>query len=207
MTTKIKTIAIAMLTIFNLATTKLNAQDKTVKSKTTISVETDPLTYLFDGYSLHIRIKPKGSDKLLVGAGMLLGPLFTTVTLPDFFVNANADNKNKGWGVEIKNGYSLFGEYFFNKVNHKWFVGEQLGVQSFRLKNTATTDEFSDYNQLMLMTYGGYSWHPFKFPLYIKPWVGIGYSPNVGGSNILNGLEYKVSPITPFVTFHIGYTF
>ena len=136
-----------------------------------------------------------------------MGPLFTTVTLPDFFVNANSDNKDKGWDVEATGGFSLFGEYFFDKANYKWFIGEQIGIQKYRIKNESVTNAHSDFTQLVLMTYAGYAWKPFEIPLYIKPWAGIGYTPKISGSNELNGLEYKTFSITPFVTFHIGYTF
>jgi hypothetical protein len=202
MTNKFKTIAIAVLTILSVGISELKAQDKT-----TISVETDPLTYLFNGYSVHVRVKPKGTDRILVGAGMLMGPLFTTAKLPNFFVNLNSENKDKGWSVEATGGYSLFGEYFFQKVNSGWFVGEQIGIQKYRIKRTLFTDQHSDYDQLVLMTYGGYTFHLFNSSFYIKPWAGIGYTPKINGSNTLNGTEYNILSITPFVTFHIGYTF
>lgn len=128
--TTIKTISLAMLTIIGLSTTTVKAQDKTTESKTTLSIETDPSTFLFKGYAFHIRIKPKNSKHFVIGAGIY------ALDLPSIMVDRNKDNKTKGWNVRINSAYSFFGEYYFNEANSKWFVGLQTGVQNYK---TATT--------------------------------------------------------------------
>jgi hypothetical protein len=46
------------------------AQDtKQDSSKIEFSVEIDPLTFGLNGYGVHVRIKPKNSQHLLLGAG------------------------------------------------------------------------------------------------------------------------------------------
>jgi hypothetical protein len=30
----------------------------------------------------------------------------------------------------------------------------------------------------------GYTWLPFNFPLYIKPWVGVGYNAKIAESTL-----------------------
>lgn len=57
-----------------------------------------------------------------------------------------------------------------------------------------------------MMPSGGYNWQPFKFPIYVKPWLGIGYTSKISGSNALVNLEYDISPIVPSATVHVGYT-
>jgi hypothetical protein len=57
------------------------------------------------------------------------------------------------------------------------------------------------------MTYLGYSWHPYKGSFYIKPWVGLGYTSRVDGTNTVGSMRYDISPFIPFFTFHAGYTF
>jgi len=43
--------------------------------------------------------------------------------------------------------------------------------------------------------------------LYVKPWIGIGYTSKVSGDNTLGSYEYEISPLANFVTVHLGYTF
>ena len=52
----------------------------------------------------------------------------------------------------------------------------------------------------------GYNWQPFKFPLYVKPWFGLGYTSKISGSNSIDNLSYRISPLVPFITLHVGYT-
>jgi hypothetical protein len=201
MTATFKTISLALLIIIGLSTTQLKAQEKPIENKTTFSIETDPSTFLFKGYALHIRIKPKNSEHLVVGAGTY------ALDMPSFLVNMNKDNKDKGWNVRINSAVSLFGEYYFKEANNKWFVGLQAGIQNFKNTNDAFAGIESKYSNLLVMPSIGYNWRPFKNGFYIKPWVGLGYTTKTSGDNSINTLNYKISPVANFVTFHIGYTF
>lgn len=167
------------------------------QSKTTLSIETDPSTFVFKGYAFHFRIKPKNSKHLLLGAGTY------ALDIPDFLVDLNSDNKSKGWKVRIQGAYSGFGEYYFKEVNRKWFVGFQGGVQEYEIKksNVAGKEKF---NNLLLMGYSGYAYQPFKFPLYLKAWAGLGSASKISGSNDLGNSTYHIAPITWFATFHVG---
>ncbi|KAF0138937.1 MAG: hypothetical protein FD122_3610 [Stygiobacter sp.] len=196
MTNKIKIIAIAVLTIFSIATSGLKAQDKT-----TFSIETDPSTFVFKGYALHLRIKPENSKQLVIGVGTY------AIDLPSLMVDINPKNKEKGWDVRINSAYSFFGEYYFEEANHKWFVGLQAGVQNYKNSNSNIPNKETKYSNLLLMPSIGYNWQPFEFPLYFKPWFGLGYTTKISGSNTIANLEYDISPLIPFVTLHIGYTF
>lgn len=200
MTTKITRTALAVLTIFSIVTTELKAQDKTMEDKTTFSIETDPSTFAFKGYAFHIRIKPKNSKHLVIGAGTY------ALDLPSILVDMNANNKDKGWNVRINGAYSLFGEYYFKEANSKWYVGLQAGIQNYKNSNDNISTKESKYSNLLLMPFIGYNWQPFKFPLYFKPWFGLGYTSKVSGSNSIDNLDYNISPLIPFVTLHLGYT-
>jgi hypothetical protein len=203
MKTKFKTISIAIVAIIFLSVSKIEAQEINRKSenKTTFSIETDPSTFAFGGYAFHIRIKPKNSQHLLIGAGTY------GMDMPDFLINMNADNKDKGWNVRINSAFSLFGEYYFKEANSKWFVGLQAGVQNFKNTNDNIPDKESKYSNVLIMPSIGYNWQPFNFPLYIKPWFGLGYVSKISGDNTIDNLNYNISPFSPFVTVHIGYTF
>lgn len=171
------------------------------QEKTTVSIETDPSTFAFKGYAAHVRIKLKNSNHFVWGAGTY------ALDLPSMMVNMNSENKDKGWNVRINSAYSLFGEYYFKEANKKWFVGLQTGVQNYKISNDNIQDKESKYSNLLIMPSIGYNWQPFKFPLYIKPWMGIGYTTKLSGSNKIDQSEYEISPLVPFLTVHVGYTF
>jgi hypothetical protein len=122
-------------------------------------------------------------------------------------INLNGNNADEGWKVKIRNAYSLYGELYFHEANQRWFIGEQIGFQRFRVSNNNETSGPVKFNNLLLMTYIGYSWHPFKGSFYIKPWAGLGYTTKVDGTNTVGPMTYYISPLFPFVTFHAGYTF
>lgn len=201
MTTTIKMISLAILTVINLASLEVNAQDTAAENKTTFSIETDPSTFAFKGYAFHIRIKPGNSKRLVIGAGTY------ALSMPGIMVDMNKDNKDKGWNVRIKSAYSLFGEYYFKEANNKWFVGLQAGVQNFRNTNNNIAGKESKYGNLILMPSIGYNWQPLKFPMYVKPWFGVGYTSNFSGNGSIDNFKYDISPLIPFVTLHVGYTF
>lgn len=194
---KFKISTIVLLSIISTSSAKLFAQEKETDNKTTFSIETDPSTFLFSGYALHIRIKPKNSEHIVVGAGVY------ALDMPDFLVNLNADNKDKGWNVRINSAVSLFGEYYFKEANKKWFMGVQTGVQNYKNTNDNFPDIEKKYSNLLIMPSFGYNWYPFKKGLYVKPWLGLGYTTKISGDNS----TYKISPITSFLTLHVGYTF
>lgn len=177
-----------------------SAQNVNTNDKTKFSVEIDPATFAFNGYGVHFRIQPKGNEHLLIGFGTY------AMDMPDALVNFNNKNKNKGWNVRINQGYSLFGEHHFTEVNRKWFVGTQIGIQEFKIKNDNIVGS-EKFTNILAMGYFGYTIKPFKNNLYIKPWAGIGYSSKITGNNILETSEYDIAPITMFATLHIGYTF
>jgi hypothetical protein len=201
MKTTFKTISLAVLIILGLNETKLIAQENLIENKTTFSIETDPSTFLFKGYAIHIRIKPKNYEHLLLGAGTY------ALDLPGFLVNLNKVNKEKEWNVRINNAVSLFGEYYFKDANQKWFVGLQIGIQNYKITNDHIENLESKYSNLLTMPSIGYNWQPFKNRFYIKPWLGIGYTTKITGNNSINTMTYNISPLTNFVTIHVGYTF
>lgn len=194
----LRTFSIALLAI--MATENSMAQDN-IEPKATISLETDPSTFAFKGYAIHFRIKPKECKHILLGAGTY------ALDMPSIMVDMNGENKNKGWEVRINSAYSFFGEYYFKEANQKWFVGLQAGVQNFKNKNEKLPNQNNKYSNMLLMPSIGYNWQPFKFPMYIKPWMGIGYTTKITGENNIGSMKYDIAPILPFATVHLGYTF
>ena len=171
------------------------------QNKTEISVEIDPATFGFKGYGIHLRIKPKNTEHLLIGIGAY------AMDFPNVLVDMNKNNKDKGWNVRLNQGYGLFGEHHFSEVNKKWFVGGQLAIQEYKIENKTISNHSENFTNSLMMAYGGYTWQPFDFGFYIKPWAGIGYTSKISGTNSLNNSEYDISPIMMFATLHLGYTF
>ncbi len=175
-------------------------QSEQQQKKTEISVEIDPATFGFKGYGIHLRIKPNNSEHLLIGIGAY------AMDFPSVLVDFNNKNKDKGWNIRLNQGYGVFGEYHFSEVNKKWFVGGQLALQEYKIENETIVGSEKFTNSL-LMAYGGYTWQPFDFGFYIKPWAGIGYTSKLSGTNTLGNSEYDIAPIMMFATLHFGYTF
>lgn len=199
MKTKISFLAIVVVLGVLSHKTLAQSQEQAV-GKTKFSIEIDPATFVFNGYSAHLRIQPKASNHLLYGIG------FYAMDMPSFFVDMNSDNADKGWQVRINSAAGIFGEYHFSEVNKGFFVGSQISAQQFLIKNENELVE-EKFTSGLVMGYGGYTLQPFKFPLYFKAWGGVGYTSKISGENVLGGNEYEISPISVFATLHVGYTF
>lgn len=179
----------------------ISAQKIETINKTKFSIEVDPATFAFKGYGIHLRVQPKNSEHLLLGAGVY------AMDFPDLIVDFNPKNKNKGWDVRLNQGAGLFGEYHFSEVNKKWFVGTQLALQEYEIEKTNEVAS-EKFNTFLSLGYGGYTIQPFKnIGFYIKTWAGVGYTTQTGGENKLGDSVYEVSPVLLFAAIHLGYTF
>ena len=165
-----------------------------------LSVEIDPITFLLEGYSFHLRYQPMFSERFLIGAGTY------AQDLPEPFVDLNRHNRDRGWVVRVRSAYFLYGEIYADEANNGWFIGEQIGFQRFMVDNETEVRGSAYFNNLTLLTYLGYSWHPYKGSFYIKPWIGLGLTQKVDGVNTIGSTEYHVSPLTGFLTLHFGYS-
>lgn len=166
-----------------------------------LSIEIDPLTYISRGYSLHVRYQPMFSERILIGVGTY------ALDMPQAFVDMNRKNRDEGWEARIRSAYFVHGEFYPGKANYGWFIGEQIGFQSFKVTADAEVRGTTSFNNILLMTYAGYNWHPYKGSFYLKPWVGLGFTDKVDGINKVGNLKYEVGPLFPFFTMHAGYTF
>jgi hypothetical protein len=198
MKTTLRFIATTFIVCFLLQT--LPAQDFANEHQATFSIETDPATFLLSGYALHFRMKPAEISRLVIGAGTY------SMKLPTPIVNLNTNNKNEGWDVRIKNAYSLYAEYYFKEAFSKFFAGVQAGIQNYSVTKT-NEGVSSKYRTITFMPMIGYTWLPFNFPLYIKPWMGVGYNAKIAGTTLVGSNEYEVPRLMPFFTFHVGYKF
>lgn len=165
------------------------------------SVEIDPVTFLYKGYSLHLRYQPMFSERFLIGLGTY------ALDLPETILDFNERNRDLGWDVRIRSAYLLYGELYAKEANNGWFIGEQIGFQSFKVSIEREAGGSTSFNNLLLMTYLGYSWRPYKGSFYFKPWIGLGFAEKIDGINTAGSMKYYISPLFPYFTFHAGYTF
>ena len=171
------------------------------QSRPVIMVETDPATFALKGYAAHLRVHPEFLGHWTVGAGAY------SLDFPDLFINLNSRNKNRGWDVRLSQGFGLFTEYFFDRRDRGWFMGGQLAAQKFRIKNEATGAAASEFTTLLLMGRFGYRFFLAGENFYLQPWLGIGYTTKISGSNRLGTKTYDIFPVIPFMTVHFGYSF
>lgn len=196
----IKTVVLLML-LGGITSSRTFAQTSSdPQQKAEFSIEVDPFTFAFKGYGAHFRFKPKRTDHFLIGVGAY------AMDMPQPLVNLNKENRDKGWDLRLNQGVGLFGEYHFKTVNRGWFGGVQMGVQEYKIEQEALQGS-EKYTNFLGMAFGGYTFQPFDFPLYFKPWGGVGYTSKIGGSNVLGDQEFDIAPVTMFGTLHVGYTF
>lgn len=165
-----------------------------------VSVETDPATFVFDGYSAHARVSPGPWPRWTVGLGTY------AMDMPDAVVDINPDNRDEGWNARLSFGAGLFVDYHLAGPRDGAFVGVQLAVQRYRV----TRDDMpgsATYTAGLVMARLGYRWFPTRSGLYLMPWLGVGGTAPVGGDRTVAGETYDVFPVAAFATLHAGWMF
>jgi len=141
------------------------------------------------------------SKRVLIGFGTY------ALDMPDQIVDLNSMNRDEGWQVRIRSAYFLSGEWYLKSANQGLFIGEQVGFQNFKVSNDREVGGSTDFNNILLLTYVGYSWHPYKGSFYVKPWVGLGFTDKIDGINKVGTMTYNISNLYPSVAVHLGYSF
>jgi hypothetical protein len=178
----------------------ISAQQLSAQPSNQISVEIDPVPYFNNGFALHTKLKLSNSDHFVIGMSIY------AMNMPDAFIDANPKNKGNSWNVRLTSGYGFFGEYFFNKVNTKWFIGTLVNQINFQIENEAFNKKKS-FATLAFVAYTGYSWSPFDFNMYFKFALGVGYTLKISGQNTIENRTYDINPLIILPAMHIGYTF
>ncbi len=171
------------------------------QSKTNVYVETDPATFAFDGYAVHLRVAPREVEHWVFGIGTY------SMKFPDLLVNINSKNSNQGWDVNLKHGYGVFSDYYFEPTKDGWFVGGQLALQQYKLTNSTTGSKEANFSTILFMPRVGYQWFPWKEGFYFMPWFGLGFSSKISGEREIDTKSYDLFPLVAFVTVHVGYRF
>lgn len=159
------------------------------------SIETDPTTYFFDGCSLQLRLSSFLIEKLSLGIGVY------QAAIPDFYLEENSQNKNKGWEAKVEIGFDLYVDYYFSDPYKGWFAGAGFSVYEFEI---GRLEETTSYVSLVETLRAGYTWRPYYECFYVSPWIGYSINQQVSGSNSLLGESLEL-PSGSFVgTIQVG---
>lgn len=194
-------LALSLTAVIMSLTASISPSAMANEGKMHVSVETDPSTFVLDGYAAHVRVSPSGAPHWVFGLGAY------AMTFPNELVDLNKNNKKEGWDVQLRQGLGLFGEYYFDPAIQGWFVGGQLAHHAFRIENAKLASGNQEFSNALFMAHAGYRWFPLNNGFYVQPWAGIGYVRKISGSTTLGNDNYDVAAVMPFATMHIGYRF
>ncbi|MBK1439261.1 hypothetical protein JHJ32_04610 [Parapedobacter sp. ISTM3] len=157
-------------------------------------VESDPLAFVFNGYSLHAAITYSGFRTSL---GVF------AIETPDFLL------QNEAYSV-YTSGYDVKTDYLFGE-SRGFFAGIQLTYTADILE---LKDGEGDTDRLRNLNIGIRAGYRFMFGkkennykgFYISPWVALLYNPST--KTVSQGAEeYKQASWVPFPTIHLGWRF
>lgn len=174
-------------------------QGKMKRRSSTISVETDPTAFFFNGFSLVVRRSQTFHENLNLGVG------WYQVDLPEFYIESVDTNKAKGWSA-VNYGLDLFVDFFLMDPNNGLSLGLHLGYYEYQIERIGHE---SDYQSIVETFRLGYLWRPLKqFNLfYIYPWAGISTGQKISGSNVVVGEAFKTPKWSFVPSVQIGLSF
>jgi hypothetical protein len=157
-------------------------------------MESDPLAFIFQGYSLHTAITYAGFRSSI---GVF------AIQPPDFLIQDDAFSV-------YTSGYDFKTDYLFGDIKG-FYAGLQLTYSKDRvgLKNEQAGKE--NLRGLNVGVRAGYRFmfgkreNQFK-GLYFTPWVALMYNPNPKAAQLGNEV-YRQASWVPFPTVHLGWRF
>ncbi len=164
-----------------------------------LSVEIDPSTFAFSGYSAHVKYHFAESWELGLGT--------YAMTFPNALGSLAISPNSSATTLKITSAYGVFLDRYLFQKSEGLFVGFQLATHNYQLSDSGTPGTNTTYTATLFMPRLGYKYQFTNSGLYILPWVGAGYvapsnsNPSVGSQN------YKVNSVLSFATLHLGYSF
>lgn len=163
------------------------------------SVEIDPSAYALSGYAGHVRYHVGSGWELTAGAyAMKLPSAFNPM-----FLKSNTEDTD----IKIKSAYALFIDKYFSEKSEGYFVGLELGRQTYQVENLKLSRQEVSYDASLFMPRFGYKYNFGSTGLYLLPWVGLGYLQPSEDSINLGSNKTELKNILPFATLHLGYSF
>lgn len=151
-------------------------------------IESDPIAYMLDGYSLHGGLETNGFR-------MQIGTFAATVP-EGMRNNASFITKMNGFGVKID---------YFGQTPDGWFTGAELGNTDFNYqhKNQNMPIERKAY---LAGIRTGYKF-TFENAFYITPWIALKRNLSDTSPILVNGDSYQENRWLVFPTIHLGMQF
>lgn len=163
------------------------------------ALEVDPATYVFGGYSAHL--KYHFAEKWELGLGTY------AMTFPNLMNGLAISPTRSTTNLRITSAYALFIDRYLVESNQGLVVGMQFASQHFRLTDSTYSPQSSTYNTTLVMPRIGYKYQFGTSGFYVLPWMGVGYLAPSNSSATIGTQAFKIKNLLPFATIHIGYSF
>jgi len=167
-------------------------------SKRLFYIETDPSALFFNGFTLQFRRSTLFRNKMIFGIG------YYCADLPDFWIDANPQNQDKGWTARVKNGVDIIADYHLFRANRGLFAGAMVSLYHFEAGRLGMKVRF---NSLVPALRLGYMWRPFNNFLYILPVAAIAYNIKASGVNTIAGESLVIKKWAFVPTVNLGVSF
>ena len=167
-----------------------------------VSVDTDPSTFAFSGFSGWAMAKPAGTQHVRVGVGGF------GLEFPSFLVPHLNRSSEDGWALEVRAVMGFAGYMFGDRKG--FYVGAYAGYLNSRHRRDDMPGVADQHNVTILPT-AGYQWFPFSRGAlrgaYVQPWVGATIWIPAGGTSTLGTHTFKDPHVIPLAALHLGYEF
>lgn len=167
-----------------------------------VSVDTDPSTFLFGGYSGWVMAKPPGLHHLRIGVGGF-GLDFPSALVPH--LNRAGED---GWALRVRAAMAFVGYQAGDRAG--FYVGAYTGYLESRHTRSDVMGT-ADRHNLTILPCVGYQWFPFATGAlrgaYVQPWAGATIWIPVGGTTSLGGHTFRDPYVIPIAAAHLGYEF
>ena len=167
-----------------------------------ISIDTDPSTFAFSGFSGWVMAKPAHTRHLRIGVGGF------GLEFPSFLTPHLNGTGEDGWTLDVR-AVMGFGGYMFGDRG-----GLYIGAYSGYLQSRHSRDDMlgvATKDNITVLPTIGYQWFPFHDGAlkgaYLQPWAGATVWIPVGGTTTLGTQTFKDPHVIPLAAFHLGYEF
>jgi hypothetical protein len=197
-------VLVPLLVAYSITSTSLAHADDVVSAAKPwrLSIDTDPSTFAFNGFSAWVMTKPRGTEHLRLGVGTF------GLEFPSFLVPTLNRGSEDGWDLTAR-AVMAFGGYMFGD-RKGFYVGSYAGYLQSRHERDDMPGVAVRHNITVLPT-AGYQWFPFSTGAlrgaYVQPWVGATIWFPVGGTSSLGTHEFKDPHVIPLAALHLGYEF
>jgi hypothetical protein len=153
-----------------------------------LEIETDPIAWALDGFSLHLASQ-HGPTRLSVGT--------FGIRVPERF------HGNEDWGATMRGAGVKWG--WVGESSSGPFAGLDVGWMRMRYTHDSSARD-RVRNEIGLGVRAGTRYHIGSSGLFVSPWASLSYNPRGGAVSVAES-SFEQSRVTIFPTVHIGWSF